>query len=202
MLSGSVRPTTKFPFQGTSSCFRTRWERSAWLRREAHGSPKRQGGWRHRPGNYKAPLKTDRASFCTDQQALSVKSVLVYLLLFVKAQYTSLSLWLASKIIDVVLFPALVTSPVGTHISCCCLGVEHASSQFSRELTVSMREAVREVAPLPPGVLWGGRFGSRSPRGSLCCRGAKTTRISGFANESDSGGWDGLFHFSAFTCQI
>jgi len=29
------------------------------------GVAERQGGWRHRPGNYKAPLKSDRASFCT-----------------------------------------------------------------------------------------------------------------------------------------
>jgi hypothetical protein len=66
----------------------------------------------------------------------------------------------------------------------------------------ALREAVREDAPLPPGVLRGGRFGSRSPRGSLCCRGTETARISGFANGSDSGGWDGLRPFSAFTCQI
>jgi len=65
-----------------------------------------------------------------------------------------------------------------------------------------LREAVREDAPLPPGVLRGGRFGSRSPRGSLCCQGAVTTCISGFANGSDSRGWDGLCPFSAFTCQI
>jgi len=151
-------------------------------------SPKRQDGWRHRPGNYKAPLKSDRASFCSDQKALSVKSVLVYLLLFVKAQYISLSIFMASKQVYRRCFVPChrYFTGGGTHqLLCCCLGVEHAVSQFSREL----REAVREDAdPFPPGVLWGGRFGSRSPRWSLCCRGAEKTGISGFANGSDRGG--------------
>jgi len=62
-------------------------------------------------------------------------------------------LWLASKI-DVVLFPALVTSRMGTHISYrvgCCMGVEHASSELSRELTVSIARSCPRERSAPAG---------------------------------------------------
>jgi len=81
--------------------------------------------------------------------------------------YHYLSLWRA-KIIGVVLFPALVKSRVGTHQLCIAVWEWSMPTVSSRGSWLwALREAFREDAPLPPGVLRGGRFGSRSPRGSL-----------------------------------
>jgi len=77
-------------------------------------------------------------------------------LLFVKTQYIYhyLYLWQASKIIDGVWFPALVTSRVGTHISYLLLFVSGACQQ-----------SVLEGAELTVGIARSGPRGRSAPAG-------------------------------------
>jgi len=107
-------------------------------------------------------------------------------LLFVNAQYIYhyLSLWLASKIVDVVLFPALVISRVGTHIINMLLFGSGACQQSVLERADCEHCEKPCSAPAGRSLRRTVRFGSRSPRGSLCCRGAEMTRSSGFADET------------------
>jgi len=95
-------------------------------------------------------------------------SLSIYCCLSMPNIYISLSIFMASKQDCrrcVVPCPRYFTGGDAHQLICCCLGVEHASSQFLRELTVSI---ARSRALLPPGVLWGGRFGSvRVPHAGL-----------------------------------
>jgi len=132
------------------------------------------------------------------QQAISVLCPCLFIVVCQsqKKKYISLSIFMPSKI---VWFSALVTSRVGTHISylfgsgaCQQSVLEGADCGHCEKLSARTLRSRRAF-------FRGGRFGSRFPRGSLCCRGTETTRISGFANGSDSGGWDELSSISAFT---
>jgi len=81
------------------------------------------------------------------QEALSVKSVLVYLLLFVKAKYISLSLFMASKQdYRCCVVPCPLTSRVGTHISYYVAVWEWSMPAVSSRGSWlwALREAVRE----------------------------------------------------------
>ena len=71
------------------------------------------GGWRHRPGSYKAALKTDRDSFC----AFSKRSVYSVLVIFIVVCQVAIYIYYGKKgeQASVVLFPAHVISRVGTH---------------------------------------------------------------------------------------
>jgi len=115
--------------------------------------------WRHRPGNYKAPLKSDRDSFCFLQKALSVLCPCLFIVVCQSPLYITNYIYgkqARKQVYRRCVVPCSRYTGGDTHqLLFCCLGVEHAWSQFSRKLTVGIARRCPRGRSAPAG---------RSPR--------------------------------------